>query len=83
MPILVHANWANREGAAAQIDSLVDFTTYNTEKRSKCKTTKVSTNEGEQRIARAAERTMPSFKSGVGRGHQTGKKSNHGKSSAM
>jgi hypothetical protein len=40
MPILDHANGANREGVAAQIDSLLDFTTYNTEKISKCKKTK-------------------------------------------
>jgi hypothetical protein len=72
MPILVHANGANREGAAAQIDSLVDFTTYNTEKRSICKKTKLSTNE-EQWFTRAAERTIPVLKSEVRRGHQTGK----------
>jgi hypothetical protein len=48
MPILAHANGDNREGAAAQTDSLVDFTTHNTEKRSKLKKTKESTKEGEK-----------------------------------
>jgi hypothetical protein len=48
MPFLVHADGVNREGAAAQIDSMVDFRIYNTEKIIKFKKTKVSTNEGEQ-----------------------------------
>jgi hypothetical protein len=48
LPILVQTNWARREGAEAKIGSLVDSTTYNKEKRGKCKKTKVSANKGEQ-----------------------------------
>jgi hypothetical protein len=48
MLILIQTNVANWEGAAAQIVSLVNFTTYNIEKRGKCKRTKVSMNKGEQ-----------------------------------